>query len=329
MGWSLQERVTVDMGATLADRAFEASSELAEQEENQRVTACPICAGTSFVPKFRIGDIPIEACATCGLVLQNPQPSDRQLAEIYGPNYFLFSEDDPVAVRQFETVKRATARLQLAQLAAYLAKSGRAPRGLRLLEIGCGHGNFLLEALQAGYEVNGIDYSRHAASVANRKLGRDAVHVAPSTTGVFAARSFDVCVLADVIEHVRDPRAFVRELLPLLDQNGVMFLATPDLGSWSAKLLGRRWMEYKIEHLYYFNIASIRRLLGEFGFTAIETGGNRKVLTADYIMSHFDRYPMPGLAGAMGLARRVIPERLLRRNITIGAGSLGVFATKP
>jgi SAM-dependent methyltransferase len=312
-----------------ADRAFEANRKPTEQEEQPHVTTCPICVGTSFVPKFRIGDISIEACATCGLVLQNPQPSDRQLGEIYGPNYFLFSEDDPVAARQFETVKRATARLQLAQLAAYMAKSGRTPRASRLLEIGCGHGNFLLEALDAGYEVNGIDYSGHAASVANRKLGRDAVRVGPSTTGVFAPRSFDVCVLADVIEHVRDPRAFFRELLPLLDRNGVIFLATPDLDSWSAKLLGRRWMEYKTEHLYYFNIGSMRRLLGDLGFTAIETGGNRKVLTADYIMSHFDRYPMPGLAGAMGLARRVIPERLLRRNITIGAGSLGVFATKP
>jgi 2-polyprenyl-3-methyl-5-hydroxy-6-metoxy-1,4-benzoquinol methylase/Zn ribbon nucleic-acid-binding protein len=291
--------------------------------------SCPVCEGQNFSARYRIGDVRIETCLECGLSFQNPQPSDEQLNEIYGPNYFLFSEDDPLGARQFETVKRATARLQLAELAAYLRKSGREPQGLRLLEIGCGYGNLLLEAKNLGFSVRGLDYSAHAAATANHKLGSEVVRAAPTPTGLFPANSFDVCVLADVIEHVRDPRRFLSDLLPLLDKNGIIFIATPDLNSLSAKLLGPRWVEYKLEHLYYFNAESISRLLRNIGFTAIETSGNHKVLTPDYIISHFERYPMPGLVGIMGLTRRIIPAALLRKNIKVSVGSFSVFATKP
>lgn len=312
------------------DRSLVAESDGTTLETHQvSLQLCPICAGQSFAPRYRIGNMCIESCRQCGLAFQNPQPSDEQLNEIYGPNYFLFSDEDPVAVRQFETIKRATARLQLAELASYLRRSGRAPRGLRLLEIGCGHGHLLMEARDAGYVVHGLDYSAHAAAAANHRLGNEVVRVGPTPTALFSPESFDVCILADVIEHVRDPRRFLGELFRLVDKNGVVFIATPDLGSWSAKLLGRHWVEYKLEHLYYFKALSIKRLLSELGFTAIEAGGNRKVLTADYIMSHFDRYPMPGLASITRIVRRIIPDRLLRMNIKISVGSLSVFATKP
>jgi 2-polyprenyl-3-methyl-5-hydroxy-6-metoxy-1,4-benzoquinol methylase len=324
----MSTKVPIAAGRVLQTSVIEEGHAIADDGRRVPLLLCPICAGQSFTAKYRIGEMRIESCDRCGLAFQNPQPSDRQLHDIYGPGYFLFAEDDPVAAQQFETLKRATARLQLAALAAYLGRTGRAPHGLRLLEIGCGHGNLLREAREAGYVVHGLDYSEHAAATANRKLGCDAVRVGPSPTGLFPPGAFDVCVLADVIEHVRDPRAFLGELLPLLDRGGVVFLATPNLDSWSARLLGRRWMEYKSEHLYYFTTASITRLLGELGFDAIETGGNPKVLTADYIISHFDRYPMPGLAGAMRLARRIVPDGFLRASLKISAGSLSVFATK-
>jgi 2-polyprenyl-3-methyl-5-hydroxy-6-metoxy-1,4-benzoquinol methylase len=323
------EAASPAMENLLEERASEGCPAADPDDRQPPLEVCPICGGRYFTAKYRIGGMRIEACAQCGLAFQNPQASNRQLNDIYGPNYFLFSSDDPVAAHQFEFVKRATARLQLADLAAYLAKRGRSPQGLRLLEIGCGHGNFLREARDAGYGVQGLDYSAHAAATANRNLGCEAVRVGTSPDGQFEAGSFDVCLLADVIEHVRDPRRFLADLVPLLDRDGVVYLATPNLDSVSAKAMGRRWMEYKVEHLYYFSARSITRLLRELGFTSIETAANRKVLTADYMISHFDRYPVPGLGGAMRLARRVIPDRLLRMPLQLSVGGLSVFATRP
>ena len=142
---------------------------------------CPVCQAGSFSPRFVIKGIAIEACSGCGLVVQNPQPSDAQLAAIYGSNYFIGSSENDRLGSQFDLVKRATASLQLDEIAAYLSKRGQAAKPLSLLEVGCGHGNMLLEARNRGYQVHGLEYSADAARVANDKLGAEVVRVGAIT----------------------------------------------------------------------------------------------------------------------------------------------------
>lgn len=297
--------------------------------DRPRVQVCPICQGTTFIARFEANGIPIENCNSCGLVLQNPQPSDGELADIYGPNYFIGSADDPSLAAQFETVKRATARLQLDDIDAYFAELGRSSKGLRLLEIGCGHGNMLLEAQARGYKVNGLEYSTDAAAVANHKLGYNAVRVGSVSNIDLPEHSFDVCILVDVIEHVRDPRSFLIDIWRMLDNGAAIYIATPSLGSWSAKLLGRRWMEFKPEHLFYFEPATIRRLLTDLGFSNIKVSGGKKILTSEYIIGHFDKFPVPFITGVMRMARRKVPSSLLKMKMKVTASGINVYATKP
>src|SRR5262249_45746732 len=157
----------------------------------------------------------LQACERCGLTLQNPQPSDAELAAIYGSSYFIGS-DDPGSAKQFELVKRGTARLQLDKIADYLNRSGRSASGLVLIEVGCGHGNLLLEARARGYDIHGIEFSTDAASVANRKLGQDVVRVGGFSESDISGVPYDVCILADVIEHLRDPRDFLRSVTRMM-----------------------------------------------------------------------------------------------------------------
>ena len=72
-------------------------------------------------------------------------------------------------------------------------------------------------------------------------------------------------------------------------------LVTPSLDSWSAKMLGNRWMEYKTEHLFYFNERSLRRLLEAVGFKPVAFRPNTKILSLDYINHHFQRFRVPVL----------------------------------
>src|SRR5262245_36274603 len=78
-----------------------------------RILACPVCGTSDLRARFTVGSMAIQTCAGCGLVLQNPQPSDRELASIYGNNYFIGSSDQDRYASQFDLVKRGTARLQL------------------------------------------------------------------------------------------------------------------------------------------------------------------------------------------------------------------------
>jgi len=289
---------------------------------------CPVCQARSFNARFAIKGMAIESCRGCGLVVQNPQPSDAQLGAIYGRNYFIGSSENDRLATQFDLVKRATASLQLDEIATYLSKRGKTAKGLSLLEIGCGHGNMLLEAHNRGYQVHGLEYSNDAARVANDKLGADAVHVGALTRETFPEQSFDICILADVIEHVRDPASFVQDIRRILKTGGVVFIATPSTASWSARLLGRHWMEYKPEHLFYFNRSTLTRLISNAGFDHIEISSGRKVLTADYVIGHFDKFPVPVLSPLLTGLRSVAPAALLGKPVKITASGINVLAVK-
>jgi SAM-dependent methyltransferase len=289
---------------------------------------CPVCHAEKFTPRFAIKGMTIESCSGCGLIVQNPQPSDDQLAAIYGTNYFIGSSENDRLGAQFDLVKRATASLQLDEIAAYFARLRRGAGALTLLEIGCGHGNMLLEARNRSYDVHGLEYSPDAAHIANRKLGADLVRVGALSENTFPEQSFDVCILADVIEHVRDPVGLLKIVRRILKPEGVVFIATPSTDSWSARLLGRHWMEYKPEHLFYFNQRTIIRLLGDAGFEGIETSSGRKVLTLDYIIGHFDKFPVPIVSRLLGGLRALAPSALLEKPLTITASGINVLAVR-
>ena len=186
----------------------------------------------------------------------------------------------------------------------------------------------LLEARSRGYDVHGLEYSADAAGVANRKLGADVVRVGAIGAETFPEQSFDVCILADVIEHVRDPAEFILNIGRILKIGGVVFIATPSTDSWSARLLGRHWMEYKPEHLFYFDRSTITRLLGTAGFDRIEISSGTKVLTADYVIGHFDKFPVPVLSRVLSGLRAVAPAALLGRPVRITASGINVLAVK-
>src|SRR4051812_43189998 len=138
--------------------------------------SCPVCHGRSFKRRFITRGFPIERCEVCGLTVQNPQPSDAELAAIYSSDYFIGSSDTDVLASQFSVVKAATAALQLNEITAYRQHGSTHP-GLRLLEIGSGHGHMLLLAHRYGYDVSGLEFSADAATRANQNIGANVVRV--------------------------------------------------------------------------------------------------------------------------------------------------------
>ena len=260
----------------------------------------------------------------------NPQLSEAELGEIYGPDYGLI-ENDPVREAMVLHSKRATAEHYLDLLAPYIAKpqpgDQHAPR---LLEIGCGSGDFLLRAGLRGFVVTGVEYSAHACARARAQLaGRG--RVVQGEIGVLAAEhdAYDVCGLSDVIEHVRDPGAFLGEVFRLLKPGGVLLVATPSLDSWSARLLRAHWMEFKAEHLYYYSRATITRQLTRTGFELVSVKPGTKRLSLDYVTAHCEKYPVPVVTPALRFLRMITPAPLSGRLFSVVASGLIALARKP
>ncbi|MSU53405.1 MAG: hypothetical protein CK548_01350 [Opitutia bacterium] len=288
------------------------------------ISSCPVCGGREFRPFVSVGPYSVVRCSSCRLAVTNPQPSDRELGEIYGPDYVLV-ENDPVGEAMVLRSKRATADHYL----DLLASAGVKPTG-QLLEIGCGAGNFLRQADARGFAVTGLEYSPFAAERARTTLaGRG--RVLHGEIGVLAAEhdAYDVVVLCDVIEHVRDPAAFLRAILRLLKPGGTLLVVTPSLDSWSARVLASRWMEFKAEHLYYFSPSTITRQLQKTDYDRIALHSGTKKLCLDYIAAHFKKYPVSLVTPLVSCLHALTPAPLSARIFSVVASGLVALARKP
>lgn len=264
---------------------------------------------------------PVCQCRDCGLMFRNPIPPVSILRQVYSEHYFL-GEDTAEGRKRVEQMKRATARLYLDQLRDYTPPSGRS----RLLEIGCGNGELLLEASLLGFEVAGIEVSPYAASVANARLGRECVMCGTLEDAELPAASFDVCVLSDVIEHVADPVEMLTRVRRLLSPAGVLLLTTPSVDSWSARLMRRNWMEFKLEHLVFFGRSTIESALARSGYEQVVIQPNEKVLTPEYMSNHFERFRVPLISRIVGLGYRLLPRLVRFRHIRVVASGILVMA---
>ena len=285
-------------------------------------TDCPLCATSRLRYAFSHEGYRIVRCADCGLMFSNPQPSDMELAAIYSADYFLGAEtaEGRTATRE---MKRATARQYLAEIRRY----DGAPAG-HLLEIGCGDGDFLVEAEAAGFQVTGVEYAPAACAQARARLQRGSIICGELERAGVGAAQFDLCVLSDVIEHVRDPLAFLREIHRVLKPGGAIFIATPSLASWSARLLHENWMEFKPEHLTYFDPQTLETALFRTGYDQVIVRPGWKVLSFDYVAKHCERFPVPVVTPLLNFLSALLPAGMRRKYRRVVASGMMVFARK-
>ena len=147
----------------------------------------------------------------------------------------------------------------------------------RLLDVGCGLGGFLAQALAVGFEGEGSDISEYSRTVIQQRLGL-AIHLGELESLGLASGHYDVVSSWDTLEHVRDPRKLLCEMRRLVRPGGVLLLRTINENTAltaTANLLYHAGIRAAAErmhepyHLYYFTRPTLSRLLSECGFEPI------------------------------------------------------------
>lgn len=287
-------------------------------------SVCLICNGKKNHYDFSIENVRVEECANCGMMRLNPQPSDEVLGAIYSQNYFLLGEDKE-ARAHFSLLKSGTADRYLDQLQSYTG--GRLSGSL--LEVGCGLGDFLVSAAKRGLSVSGVEYSPHAVEVARSKLTGDAEVICGEVSQLLGSeKRYDFIVAADVLEHVREPREFLKTVYSLLNKGGIIMIIVPSIDSFTARLMKNKWMEFKLEHLWYFSQSTLGRLIYSENFGEHQIHQAKKTLSFDYIAQHFERYPVQPYLRIIRMIRRLLPGALKSRLIHVNASGIVMMARK-
>ena len=102
--------------------------------------------------------------------------------------------------------------------------------GERILDIGCGTGYFLRKLGRTGAEICGIDVSFDSVAVVTQNV-RGRVAVASATALPFAESSFDNVLLSQVIEHIEDDAAAIREIARVGKANADVIISTQNLNA--------------------------------------------------------------------------------------------------
>ncbi len=147
----------------------------------------------------------------------------------------------------------------------------------RVLDIGCSTGYLARRLVDRGATVVGIDVDEAAAAEARRVCEQVLVGDVETMELPLSEGSFDVVLCGDLVEHLRDPVAFLGRLRPLLRQGGRLVLTTPNVANWAMRLglLAGRWRYtdrgiLDRTHVHLFTKKTLEETLEEAGYRILE-----------------------------------------------------------
>ncbi len=224
---------------------------------------CPACGSALSRPLFRRLGFRHIKCQRCLTVFCSPRPSDELLTVYY--NTYQAPKHWTRLLLATDANRKAVQYAPRAELIIGWLKELGQSRGGIALDYGCGSGAFAVCLKGTGFfhKVVGLDFSEDCVRTA-MKFGVEA-----STDRLLNLEpaSVDVVFANDLIEHLCDPRVFLKDCWRILKNNGVVVLATPNGEGFDFKILKELAPNVAPpEHLNYFNPVSITRLLKRRGF---------------------------------------------------------------
>lgn len=264
------------------------------------VTACPVgCTAPILDTTLIVDEGALRRCSGCGQLLSRASEVRywETMAQFDAGEFNLI---DGQALGR----RDAVAQRRLARIAALL---GKAPRDIRLCDIGCSRGQFVAAAIAAGFAAEGVEPAPRIAEAA-RRAGR------PVSTGLledqkFSDASFDALTLFEVVEHLREPLPLLAECRRILKPGGILLISTGNAASWTTAAMGARWDYFDMArdggHISFFNPQSMAQLAGNAGFR-VERIDTARVKFADRENTPRLRYVLGKLAAeALNLPARL------------------------
>ena len=236
--------------------------------------SCPICSSPP-APQLiyqRQNGVGIWQCPDCQIMYASPRFTEKSLMQIYetpdfitGDGYEMFKGWNYENWRESKDETYIISEIKVETVKKYLAP------GDRILDVGCGVGFFITEALKQGFKAEGLEPSEMLCDIARKDFGLDIHNIL--IEDFKPTCKFRAIILWDVLEHVYDPVRVLQRCCDLTEDEGFLFISVPNSKSLADRLkkqlyrLGLRSGEFKHFgfpwHIYSYNINSMTALLGK------------------------------------------------------------------
>jgi SAM-dependent methyltransferase len=212
-------------------------------------------------------------CNACGLVRSDPVADATTLGELYRHSTFEYGAE-------VANLRRTYGRY-LDKLDAFGVRKGS------LLEIGCGNGFFIEEALTRGFStVRGVEPSQGAVAKAAPQV-RGSIVCDVMRPGLFEQGQFDVICMFQVLDHLPDPGGTLKEVHRVLKPGGFVLILNHNINAISARLLGERSPIIDIEHTYLYDRRTLRLLFIGANFAVQRVGMAWNSYSLEYLWRLF------------------------------------------
>lgn len=257
-----------------------------------------------IVDSFRFVDtdtFPIVRCAACGFQYAQKRLNDDLLARLYAD----VIDHDLSRAKIYKAAKRRMLTRYWLDILSILSKTGTSLENIKVLDMGCGWGDFLGVAAGPGVQVFGFEPDLEKATFATAS----GVHMFADIKEVEVAGPFDVILSNAVWEHVDDLNGAARTLYESLKPGGVGMVTVPNCEPRRIRQMNanqkkglRVGGEFNPwEHINYFSHETLRR--------TVETAGLHVVFPQEELFVRIARrfYDALRILRLTGISDRIYP----------------------
>lgn len=278
--------------------------QLWQQNDLEVLSNCPLCQSTKSSVLFnslidmmmhnRADNWTLNQCSGCAVAYLSPRPNKKSIHKAYTDYYTHGDGNSTIKKGKVASLLNYLKKLiykvkyqrdySVKELFLYLLIVISYPVYLfldakirhigvlnkhknRLLDIGCGNGDFLVFAKDLGWDVMGLDVDTGAVNSALSK----GVHVQlGGIESLHKEDMFDMITLNHVIEHVYNPVELIQECYKHLNPGGKLWIESPNIESIGLNVYKKYWRGLEPpRHLILYNIPVLSKLLSDTGFLHI------------------------------------------------------------
>ena len=196
-------------------------------------------------------------CPKCEIRITSPLPKKNQLKKYYeSKNYRPHKKKTYSIIDLLYNIIRKYMFFKKRKL---IEKHSHLKKG-KILDIGCGTGEFASFMKNSGWDVVCVDSSNEARSIAMQRFNLKVLNI----DQFFDLKNirFDVITMWHTLEHVDKPIEYINKVNKILNDDGKFIFAVPNYESFDSKFFGKYWAANDVpRHLYHYSKKSVKKIL--------------------------------------------------------------------